>query len=1191
MGLRKIRVETVIGVLLFLFITNLSGQYQNIMFDHYTPNHGLSNGNVTSIIQDDRGFLWIGTEYGLNRFDGVSFKKYFFNSNDSASVPNNLIDAFVKDTLGNLWILTNRGLCIYNQKKDNFTRKFLHVNQKVYKDLVFISGCIDKDGYLWLGSWGEIYRIKLYNNHRISDKTIEAEKFMLPEKDTDGAFRTLVYSIIQDNSGKIWVSSYSNKLYYFDKRQHSFVGVKIDLPEAGKFSNKNKYLLKCSDDNFVISIEQSGLVVWDRKYNQFRLFKPDGTDNGPNDNVLYASWEDSSGNIWIGSRSAGGINIFNPATSKFSYLIHNPLNSSSISANSLNCIYGDRFGNVWIGTGMGIGVDRYSPGRQKFNQYSTASGSVQGLNNDNILCFTESKSGLIYIGTDGGGLNVLDRTTRQFTHYTHKPSDPKSLSSNAIVSICEDHEGTLWMGTYNGGLAYFKNGCFDAFLPRASDPYSLSYLHVWFVKEDSKNNLWAGTLNHGLDLFDRRTQRFYHYTTNNSDSTSLSNNGIRFIFEDTRQNLYIGTNEGINVINLNQYDFTRMPPKLKFKRYVHRENENSLSSNSISCIAEDKAGNIWIGTFATGLDMLDVKTGKFTNYNTNDGLPGNVVSSVLQDDKGNLWLATDRGLAQFNLETKNIKVFDKTDGLANTNLRGHALKTKDGEMYFGGTEGFNSFHPDRIQFNQNKPVVVLTGLKIYNKPIGIGDTINGRVILENDISVCKKIVLSYKDNFFTISFVALDYAMPEKNQFNYKMQGFDKDWIQCGNKREASYMNLDPGKYYFRVKACNNDDVWNEKETILEIVVLPPWWRTLWFRLSLIGSLLLLAISAFYGKIYSYKNRQKELTYLVRVRTEELQQKNQQLQREQARIVEQKEQLEIYAEKVHSHNEELKTANEKLLENQVKIEEQAEDLRSHSQNLREANTLLMERQKLIEAQSVKLEETNHQLSVLNSTKDRFFSIIAHDLRNPFHTVAGFSEILLRDYAKLSPEKTERYLKLINQSATNGNALLENLLQWSRAQTGRISFDPVNLSLYEVVNVVFILLETEAERKHISLKQDISSSVTVVADENMLMTILRNLISNAIKFTPENGSITISFKNHNKMVEVSVTDTGVGIATENIKYLFDVEKNFSTRGTASETGTGLGLILCKEFVERNGGKIWVVSEPDKGSTFTFTLHAK
>jgi signal transduction histidine kinase len=436
---------------------------------------------------------------------------------------------------------------------------------------------------------------------------------------------------------------------------------------------------------------------------------------------------------------------------------------------------------------------------------------------------------------------------------------------------------------------------------------------------------------------------------------------------------------------------------------------------------------------------------------------------------------------------------------------------------------------------------------VYNSSVAVGQEIDGNIILKKSIFDTDTIILPHKVNIFAIEFAALDFTNPEKNNYAYKIEGFDNQWQNTGAKnRTATYTNLDAGKYTFRVKASNNNGIWNEEGTSINIIILPPWWKTWWFKILILILLILSIYTAFYLRVALYQKKQKELSILVKQRTQEISQ-----------------------------------ANDILLERQTRIEEYAE-------NLREANELLIDKQQLIETQAEQLKDTNQQLSVLNSTKDRFFSIIAHDLRNPFHTVSGFAEILIKDYRTLPPEKIERFLNLIYNSSTSGNNLLENLLQWSRSQTGRIDYEPVKLDLLTIAEETINLLEGDILRKNIAIRQLIGSNITVFADENMLKTIFRNLVSNAIKFSHENGSITLKSAVIDQQIEVTVADTGIGIPPENLSLLFRIDTTVTTKGTANETGTGLGLILCKEFVEKHNGKIWVESEVGKGSEFKFIL---
>ncbi len=1262
-----------------------NGQNLNYEFDHYTTNEGLSFGYSSCIYQDSKGFVWIGTLGGLNRFDGLSFINYLSDSKDSTSISGNVVYAMVEDTLRNMWICTNENLNLFDQRKNVFSKKSFRVNGKEIYNKLSLTGCfIDSRGYLWVATFGAIFRFKLYDNRQIYTNIIDAEKYTLEEDDVTYSNGTLVYSFAEDPQHIIWVASYSNKLFYFDDKLNSFIPKPIEHPKAKIFSNQQKRIIIDKDGDFFVTLDFNGLLVWYRKEDKFVLYQSNGTDSGPNDNLLFGITEARNGLIWIGAREKGGVNIFNKKTGKFSYCSSNPSNYYSLSTNSLVSFYEDKAGNMWIGTGAGKGLEKYSPYKKKFQRYFCRPSDKESLSNNSTLCFAESKSGDIWIGTDGYGLNKLNRKTGKFKHYLHNPADRNSISSNAIISLCEDHEGILWIGTFNGGLGRMKDNKFRAYLPDPSNPFSISYQHIWYVFEDSKQNLWVATLNRGVDLFDRKTSRFYNYSPTEGNPNSLCNNGLIQIFEDSKHNLYFTTYYGVSVLNLNDYDFSKMPLDLKFKTLRHIDDKNSLSSNIIYCVAEDKDGIIWFGTQATGIDKFDPKTGKFTNYSTHNGLPGNSVSSILIDNNNLLWVATNRGLAKFNSKTEDVYVFDNKDGLLNKSLKGWALKTKDGEMFFGGSDGFNSFYPDSIRYNNNIPPVVITGLKLFNQPVKIGEVINKRVLLTNDISETAKIVFKHFEDFITFEFIALDYTVPEKNQYTYMMVGFDKKWINCGTKREASYTNLDPGKYTFKVKASNNDGIWNEEGTSIEIIVLPPWWKTIWFRLlalilftfwvtyfitrivkgmihtsildernqlkTLINNMpdfifikdtklrflvlndvtikfmgeknekdiILKTDFDFYTKEIAQKNFEEEKniinTGIPIINKEETLTKNNQtliLSTTKCAIINTKgetigligilsditdkkiaeQKIIRQSEDLLAYNEQLNETNTILEERQQQVEEQAEELSLQAENLKKANSILFEKQQLIQKQAEKLQETNEQLTLLNATKDRFFSIIAHDLRNPFNVLIGFSELLLINQKKITEDKIQNYLRLINISSKSGYYLLENLLQWSRTQTGRISFDPALYKLATIIEETYKVLSGEAQQKEITLETFTDRNIMILADENMIKTVFRNLVSNSIKFTPVKGRITIYAVEHESEVEITVADTGVGIPEENLKKLFRIDTAVSTLGTAKERGTGLGLLLCKEFIEKHNGKIWVESIEGKGSNFKFTIPLK
>ncbi len=1134
-------------LLMSLMSMHSLGQSNSIEFDHYSTDDGLSGSYVTSILQDSRGFMWFGTGNGLNRFDGISFKTYYFDPNDSTSIPGTWVTSLNEDSRGNIWVMTSHGLCLFNRGKDNFSRKVIAVEGEAVDDTYLIASFIDSRDILWISSEHGTYRVEIADDDVHTKRILNAKRFLLPEDDVSEVYKSNIFSFVEDQHGEIWAASNSKDLFRFDNEKFQFLPHPIDHPEAHSFSNNRKKILESSDGEFFISIEQNGLMVWDRITDQYTFHKSDSSKTGLKGDVLFSLEEDAGGDIWIGDRNTEGINIFNKETGTFRYCQSQELDFYSLNTNKINTIYRDNAGSMWVGTITG--VDKYSPGKQKFKRYYSSPVLPDRLIFNNVLCFSESKTGDIWIGTDGGGLNKLDYETGKFSWYKHDPDDPESLSSNSIISVFEDHEGVVWMGTFHGGLARLKDGEFSAFLPDPADPYAISNRNIWYVFEDSQRNLWLATLDSGVELFDRKSNRFYHYSKGEGDPSNLGNNSPLQIYEDSRQKLYVVGNQGVNILDLKEHDFSEKPPKLKFRNLSYAEMQNSLSSNDIVCVQEDNNGHLWFGTAGSGIDKLDSETGEFTNYSTKDGLPGNSVGSILVDSLNNLWLATNKGLARFNPETKAVDVFSTADGLQSNNLKGKAIKTSWGEMFFGGASGFNSFYPKRIQYkNRHKPPVVITGLKIYNETVGIDERINNKVILACDISEMDELVLSYKENYFTFEFAALDYTTPEKNSFAYLMEGVDRGWVEAGTQRAANYTSLDPGEYIFRVKASNNDGVWNEEGTSLKVIIMPPWWKTWLFRL-VIGALIIFVFTHIYfSRIRHFKRQRVLLEKLVSKKTDELQQMNSRLL-EQANF--------------------LNKTNAALEERQAKIENQQKELTSQKESL------------------VKI---NKELQNLNATKDKFFSIIAHDIKSPFSAILGFAEMLKVNYKELNEETKLEIVDMINTSSKSVYQLLDSLLKWSRSQRGVIEFKPEGIELRGVIGGVIELMKGSAENKKIELELEVPKDLSVCADLQMLDVILRNLISNALKFTNTGGCIQIHSEVRGDFIQLKVSDNGVGMEHGIKEKLFEIDSNHTARGTANEEGSGLGLILVKEFVARHGGEIWVESEPGEGSEFYFTLPA-
>jgi signal transduction histidine kinase len=481
-------------------------------------------------------------------------------------------------------------------------------------------------------------------------------------------------------------------------------------------------------------------------------------------------------------------------------------------------------------------------------------------------------------------------------------------------------------------------------------------------------------------------------------------------------------------------------------------------------------------------------------YDNTNVLPNNRIHAITQDDNGDIWISSNSGISRLNPEIQSIRNYSKEDGLQGDQFFQQSfLKTRKGELYFGGYSGFNSFYPDSLKDNNFIPPVYITDFQIFNKPIDYNSP-----QFPTHISEAKEIKLKWDQSVFSFSFVAINYSHPNKNKYAYIMEGFEKDWNYTdAMRRYVTYTNLDPGEYTFRVKASNNDEVWNEKGVSLKIIILPPWWDTLWFRITMIATVIFLFASILFSRVKQLKSQKLQLEKSVAIKTAELYE-------------------------------------------------------------------------------------------LNASKDKFFSIIAHDLKNPFNTIIGFSEMLKEAILSKESNDVYKYASIINVSSVQTFRLLENLLEWANSQRGKISFVPVDVNLKSVISEEFLLLGDLAGAKKIELKSYLYDDLTIRADINMLRTVLRNLISNAIKFTHRNGRVLVNAIVYRNILEVSITDNGVGMSREIMAKIFRIDSNLSSRGTEDEKGTGLGLFLCREFVEKHGGKIWAESEEGKGSTFKFIL---
>ncbi|MES9962256.1 MAG: diguanylate cyclase [Candidatus Sedimenticola sp. 20ELBAFRAG] len=613
----------------------------------------------------------------------------------------------------------------------------------------------------------------------------------------------------------------------------------------------------------------SGLNRFDSINSRFTRYMPDPDDPGSlSHKQVEKIFEDHGGRLWVATYG-GGLNLFSRDRGSFIRFKHDAEKPGSIGANVLFTSYLDRSGGIWAGT-HGGGVSYFNQKVKKFSHYTSKMTDPTSLSTNKIRPLYEDRSGVLWVGTLNRGLNRLDKESGTFTRYRHDPDDQRSLSSDNIRAIHQDRSGQIWIATFGGGLNRFDpdTESFTRYQHDPNDPDSLSTNKVYSVFEDSSGLLLVGTWTRGLEVLDRKTGKFTHYPHDPGNPNSISHNSIVSFYEDREGVLWIGTYGG----GLNRFDRKTRA----FRRYQHDPvNPGSLSHNTVLSIREDRSGTLWFAT-GGGLNKLDRENERFSVYTTNDGLPSDIVHGVLEDSQGYLWLPTTRGISRFDPVKETFRNYDADDGLQGDQFdTGANTQGGDGVLYVGGPNGFNAFLPEVITDNPDVPPVVITNIQLANGPVQIAeDSVLQKSMLETD-----HLTLSYLDRVITFEFSALNYLSPQKNMYKYRLEGFEETWSQVNSSRRyATYTNLDPGEYIFRVTGSNNDGVWNEEGASIKVSVLPPWWETVWFKsitTMLLGGMIYLV---FTWRIRDIKAQREQLKVLVAERTEELISSNKQLQ-------------------------------------------------------------------------------------------------------------------------------------------------------------------------------------------------------------------------------------------------------------------------------------------------------------------------
>ncbi|MGH7597506.1 MAG: two-component regulator propeller domain-containing protein [bacterium] len=852
----------------------------NFQFEQFTIADGLPHNTVRCILQDSQNFLWFGTPDGLARYDGYSFKVYKHDPDDSTSISHSFVYTIFEDRAKTLWIGTEHGLSKFDRRTEKFTRFLANRNDSTgMRGRAIMAIHEDRSGNIWFANWDGHFS-PLGGLFMLDQQTGKMKRYCHDPKNPTSLSNNAARFIEEDDAGNLWLGTQLHGLNRFDPKTEKFTRYQHDSKNPASISHDFVlYGLKDRDGNLWATTFGGGVNRYDPATDGFIRYQHDPQNpSSLSDNTVCDIFQDSYGAIWI---SNGALSRFDPATQTFTHFRfaadqknwgsgfaawtickdrshnlwvgtrnngafkidlkpqrfmhyrHDPKNGNSLSADEIQQIFEDNNGMIWIATRQ-QGLSRFDPAAGQFNHFKHDPENARSLSHNAVQTIYQDRRGGLWIGTRGG-LNKFDPQTQSFTRYRHDPANPQIVKPGVIMVIFEDRHGTLWIGTWSGGLYRFdqQTGRFYHFEPvdPKGDPYN-PFKTIMAMLEDRHDNFWVASVS-DLFLFDRAAERFIQVGAPVNEDPAWSG----YFFADRNGGIW-GRQAGLCRLDTEEK---------KFKRYRPRPNPSfdrafDYAYNLGYTIYEDDGGYLWFGT-VYGLHKFDPRQEQYVaHYYEKDGLPSNLVRKILSDERGKLWVLTDDGLAIFEENAPPGKQFTSLgpgEGVVNTYLSQAAfIKTKRGEIYWGGNNGVYRFYPEITRTNPNPPVIRLTEFRKFNKPAR----------LDTAISALKTIHLRHDENFFSLAFSALDFTNTRQNQYAYKLEGLDRDWVEAGDKNEANYTHVPPGNYIFRVKGSNNDGVWNEAGASVKVIIAPPFWQTWWFRLAAA-----LAIIAFLTALYNYR--------------------------------------------------------------------------------------------------------------------------------------------------------------------------------------------------------------------------------------------------------------------------------------------------------------------------------------------------
>jgi signal transduction histidine kinase/ligand-binding sensor domain-containing protein len=827
-------------------VTPVQALAEVVRFERISVDQGLSQSWVHSIWQDWQGFLWIGTEDGLNRYDGYEFEIFRHDLDDPTSLADNNIMAVIEDADQRLWVGTLNGL----DRLDHNTNSFIHYRYDP-ADATSLGGMqisslyLDRQNILWVGT----------NDgglNRYDPETDSFTRYRNNAGDPQSLSDNNVLSILEDTEGVLWVGTATGGLNAFDRETEKFTHYRYDRNDSYSLSSDAvRALFEDSRGDLWVGTDTGGLNLFDRITQDFKHYRNEtGNLFSLSSDEVRAIYEDPDGELWVGTKA--GLDRLDRGKDRFISYRYDSNDIYSIGSDSIWTLFEDRSGILWIGTGGG-GLSKYTGSLQKFKLYQRRTNQVNTFSDNDVLAIAEDQNGFLWVGTHFGGLNRLDRNGNSVRIFRHNANRASSIAGDDVRALLVDHTGRLWVGYNRGGLDYLdsRTEYFIHMTNSPDDPTSLAEDRVTTLFEDRDGNLWVGLWTMGMDRLNPEDGTFTHYQHDADNPNSLVDNRVRVIYQDREGLFWIGTYGGLSIWD---------PETDTYTNYSNDPDDpDSLSNDIVRAFYEDAHGNMWIATYGGGLNCFKRDSQKFIRFTIKDGLPSNALSGILVDERSNLWISSNAGLTRFDPQRESFRNYSSKDGLQGDEFNGGAFyKTSDGEMFFGGINGFNSFYPQDVQDNTNVPPVVITAFRKFNKTV------------RTDLQPGEIIELDYTDNFISFDFAALDYYAPSRNQYTYMLEGFDRQWIAAGTRRYASYTNLKGGNYVFRVRGSNSDGVWNAEGFSVIIHVTPPFWETWWFFGMVIVLLAGGAFGVYRMRVQEIKDRNRSLEIQVRERTMEI---------------------------------------------------------------------------------------------------------------------------------------------------------------------------------------------------------------------------------------------------------------------------------------------------------------------------------